>query len=128
MNGWMYSDDGALGSGSAAMHFSKDGQFEQPTRNPIFADCQWADGWPLAADLPARNLLVYQSDSNMARFCIARHGSARRPPPTLVLPGAALPGGIKMVFVDGHVEAVKLENLWQMYWSRGYVPPVKRPL
>ena len=64
----------------------------------------------------------------MARFCIARHGSVRRPPPTLVLPGAPLVGGINMVFIDGHVEAVKLENLWQMYWSRGYVPPVKRPL
>ncbi len=128
MNGWMYSNDGNLGYGSEAMHFSKEGQFEQPTKNPVFADCQWADGWPEATDLPARNLLVYQSDSDMARFCIARHGSVRRPPPTLVLPGAPLPGGINMVLVDGHVEAVKLGSLWQQYWHRGYAPPATRPL
>ena len=28
MNGWMYSDEGSLGSGSGALHFSKEGQFK----------------------------------------------------------------------------------------------------
>ena len=127
MNGWTYSDEGNLGSGSDAFHFSKEGQFQQPTKNPVFADEAWADGWPMETDAPARDLLADQSGSMMARFCISRHGSAHRPPPRNVPAGASLPGGINMVFVDGHVEAVKLDNLWQMYWHRDYVPPATRP-
>jgi hypothetical protein len=30
-------------------------------------------------------------------------------------------------FYDGHVEQVKLERLWSLYWHKDYVPPVKRP-
>jgi prepilin-type N-terminal cleavage/methylation domain-containing protein len=127
MNGWTYSGEGDLGYGDGTKHFSKEGQFQMPTKNPAFADCAWADGWPAATDVPARDLLADQSGSMMARFCIARHGSARRPPPRQVAPGAPLPGGINMVFVEGHVEAVKLDNLWQIYWHRGYVPPATRP-
>ncbi|MBI4323959.1 MAG: type II secretion system protein [Chloroflexi bacterium] len=126
MNGWMYSAEGDVGFGDASLHFSKEGQFQQPTRHPVFADCAWADGWPQATDTPARNLLVDRG-SMMARFCIARHGSARRPPPTLVPPGSVLAGAINMVFVDGHVETVKLENLWQIYWHQKYAPPATRP-
>jgi prepilin-type N-terminal cleavage/methylation domain-containing protein len=126
MNGWTYSDEGSLGSGGDDQHFSKEGQFQMPTRNPVFADCAWADGWPTASDLPARDLLADQTGTMMARFCIGRHGSARRPPPK-VAAGAPLPGSIHIVFVEGHVEAVKLDNLWQMYWHRGYVLPATRP-
>ena len=28
---------------------------------------------------------------------------------------------------DGHVELVKLDDLWQLYWHRGYQPPAQRP-
>jgi prepilin-type processing-associated H-X9-DG protein len=38
-----------------------------------------------------------------------------------------LPGAINMVMVDGHVELVKLERLWELYWHTGYVPPGRRP-
>ena len=37
-----------------------------------------------------------------------------------------LPGAINVSFWDGHVEQVKLEGLWQLYWHRDYVPPAKR--
>jgi len=126
MNGWMYSVEGNIGWGDGALHFSKEGQFQQPTQNPVFADCAWADGWPEAADRPARNLLV-DTSSMMARFCIGRHGSVGRPPPRVVPAGSRLPGAINMVFVDGHVETVKLENLWQLQWHQKFVPPATRP-
>jgi hypothetical protein len=32
-----------------------------------------------------------------------------------------------MGFADGHVEAVKLQNLWTLYWHKGWVPPATRP-
>ena len=129
MNAWMYSPEGDLGSGSASDHFSKDGQFQQPTKIPVFADCAWPDGWPMANDVPARNLLNGDdgSGSMMARFCISRHGSARRPPPVKVPAGSVLPGAINVVFADGHVDTVVLENLWQLYWHQNYVVPPKRP-
>src|SRR5258706_15499155 len=38
-----------------------------------------------------------------------------------------LPGAINMGMFDGHVELVKLENLWNYYWHFNYVPPSKRP-
>jgi prepilin-type N-terminal cleavage/methylation domain-containing protein/prepilin-type processing-associated H-X9-DG protein len=128
MNGWMYSEEGEIGFGSRSLHFTKDGQFQQPTRNPVFADCAWADGWPQATDTPARNLLTgdENSSSMIARFCIARHGSMKSPP-TLVRAGNVLPGAVHMVFADGHVEGVKLEDLWRIYWHRDYVPPSPRP-
>jgi len=126
MNGWLYSVEGDLGLGNPLWHFSKEGQFQQPTKLPVFADCQWADAWPDATDRPAKNLLVDQS-SMMARFCIGRHGSVRRPPPTFVPGTSRLPGAIHMVFVDGHVGTVKLEDLWQLYWRQKYEPPATRP-
>jgi prepilin-type N-terminal cleavage/methylation domain-containing protein len=127
MNGWLYSSvEGDPGMGNPFQHFSKEGQFQQPTKLPVFADCVWADGWPEATDRPARNLM-FDNSSFMARFCIARHGSAPRPIPTFVPGSSRLPAGINMVFVEGHVETVKLENLWQLYWHQKYVPPATRP-
>jgi len=38
-----------------------------------------------------------------------------------------LPGAINAVFTDGHIESVRLEDLWGLYWHKGYVPPSQRP-
>jgi prepilin-type processing-associated H-X9-DG protein len=38
-----------------------------------------------------------------------------------------LPGAINMGMADGHTELVKLENLWDFYWHRDWLPPVVRP-
>jgi hypothetical protein len=32
-----------------------------------------------------------------------------------------------MAFCDGHVEVVKLDDLWQLYWHEDYKLPAKRP-
>jgi prepilin-type processing-associated H-X9-DG protein len=63
----------------------------------------------------------------MQRFCIARHGSTPGSKQITVPAGGRLPGAINMVFVDGHVEAVLLEQLWTLAWHRGYIVPAKRP-
>jgi prepilin-type processing-associated H-X9-DG protein len=58
---------------------------------------------------------------------IPRHGSR----PTQISrnwpPDARLPGAINVGFFDGHVEQVRLERLWQLYWHKDYEPPAKRP-
>jgi len=38
-----------------------------------------------------------------------------------------LPGALNTGMADGHVELVKLENLWQCAWHRDWVAPSKRP-
>jgi prepilin-type processing-associated H-X9-DG protein len=38
-----------------------------------------------------------------------------------------MPGTINVSFADGHVEQVKLDELWSFTWSRVFVPTSKRP-
>jgi prepilin-type processing-associated H-X9-DG protein len=38
-----------------------------------------------------------------------------------------LPGTIDMGFVDGHVEQVKLQELWNYPWHLNWVVPPMRP-
>jgi hypothetical protein len=89
----------------------------------------WVDAWPLATDKPARNL--YEGDGvsgGIGRYCIARHGiSSPRGAPRKMAPGDPLPGAVGMALMDGHVETVKLDKLWDLYWHRNYVPPATRP-
>jgi len=72
---------------------------------PLFGDGMWVDAWPRSTDPPPSN--SFDGDggevASMHRFCIARHGKA-----------------INMSFVDTHIEVVRLEELWQQYWHRGY--------
>lgn len=49
------------------------------------------------------------------------------PAATHCITNATLPGAINRVFVDGHLETVRLENLWQVYWHQKYVPPAAWP-
>lgn len=83
----------------------------------------------MATDRPARNLLTggIGAETMIGRFCIARHGSRPDPIPKSVAPGASMPGSINAVFVEGHTESVRLDDLWNLYWHRSYVPPAKRP-
>jgi len=59
---------------------------------------------------------------------IPRHGSVPSAGALAdVDPGGNLPGAIDAMFYDGHVEQVKLENLWNLHWNMNWVVPAKRP-
>jgi prepilin-type processing-associated H-X9-DG protein len=92
-------------------------------------DAVWPDLWPVATSPPARDL--YTGDrlsGRMGRCTIGRHLTASpKSAPRNVPPGQKLPGGIAMSFADGHVEMVRLENLWQLYWHKNYQAPAVRP-
>jgi prepilin-type N-terminal cleavage/methylation domain-containing protein/prepilin-type processing-associated H-X9-DG protein len=109
-------------------------EIEKPSLTPAFADA--ADFWyvwPTADDLPAANLVTGRRsllgfvDGGMAAFAIPRHGSRPSVAPTEHPPEELLPGAINVGFYDGHVEPVRLEELWQLDWHRDYEPPPKRP-
>jgi hypothetical protein len=38
-----------------------------------------------------------------------------------------MPGAVDVSCTDGHVQKVKLDDLWQLTWHLNYVPPAKRP-
>jgi prepilin-type N-terminal cleavage/methylation domain-containing protein/prepilin-type processing-associated H-X9-DG protein len=122
INGWCYT---GMGSGE---YYGKDTAITRPTLTPYFSDCVWVDGWPEQTDTPARNLYTGADNNSMQRFTIARHGlSGPTAAPRNVAPGAILVGKINMGFADGHVEPVKLQNLWTLYWHKDWVPPATRP-
>jgi prepilin-type N-terminal cleavage/methylation domain-containing protein len=123
-NSWLYT-----GLEKDPKYFEKESGIESPVLTPGFGDAMWVDAWPLASDSPSRNL--YEGDGvagGIGRFCIARHaaGSARGAP-RKVAAGERLAGAVNLEFMDGHVETVKLERLWDFNWHRGYKAPDKRP-
>ena len=127
-NGWLYSDKVIRGDVPNADRypFGKEAGIQNPSLTPVFADSIWVDAWPYETDTPARNLFTGQyQPAGMARQTIARHASGNIP--QNVQPGQKLPGGINVVFADGHAELVKLDNLWNLYWHRNYRVPAQRP-
>ena len=126
MNGWLYSPQGE-GIQDPAKHFAGETAYEFPAKTPIFADCNWADSWPLATDRPPRDVAAGGNSAMIQRYCIARHGSTPGGKPINVPAGAQLPGAIHGVFTDGHVELTRLQRLWSLAWHRGYQEPAKRP-
>ena len=132
INGWLYTVEGAQQYFSdRPKYFVKDTAIKSPSKTPFFMDAIWPDLWPdaTAASGPARNLYTGERNSGrMSRCTISRHlAGSPKAAPRNVPKGEKLPGGIIVSFADGHAEAVRLENLWQLYWHNGYVPPAVRP-
>ena len=93
-------------------------------------DALWPDLWPKPETAPQRPANLYDQDaqggSSLSRCLLARHGST---PAATALRSANLPypGAINMSFVDGHVDAVKLNALWNYYWYNGSTPRATPP-
>ena len=107
-NGWNHPD--MYGPGSA--HFDKLYQTPEegtPANAPLLADSLWVDGWPTESNAPPP---TYRggNNSSMARFCVDRHG-----------------GSINVVFNDGHVDVVSLQNLWTLEWHKEWKRPAVLP-
>ena len=132
MNSWLYTWEGAnQWFSDKSLYFLKDTAITTPSKTPFFMDAVWPDLWPDAKSHAALNLFtgdVGLDGGRMGRCTIARHlTSGPKAAPRNVPSGQKLPGGIAMSFADSHVEMVRLENLWQQYWHRGYQPPASRP-
>ncbi len=122
INSWCYS-----GLDTSPSYFDKEANVTTPAITPYFSDSIWIDGGPLEADTPARNLYTGSDNEDMERITIARHGINPGNAPRNVPPGTFLVGMINLGFVDGHVEAKRLEDLWNLTWRRGWVQPNPRP-
>jgi prepilin-type N-terminal cleavage/methylation domain-containing protein/prepilin-type processing-associated H-X9-DG protein len=108
--------------------YGKDSAITSTAQTPEFADCIRFGAAPLVTDTPARNLYTGASSPEIGRMTIARHQiPSPQGAPQNVPAGQKMPGAVGMSFADGHVEIVKLENLWNYYWSKGWTIPNPRP-
>jgi len=113
--------------------FAKESQIIKPVRTPVFGDGNFPAAYPTALDLPPSDLYVgltpgvYPFVPSIEVFCLPRHGKRPIPVPRDWPPSQPLPGAVNVILFDGHAEPVKLDDLWQLYWHVGYVPPPKRP-
>jgi prepilin-type N-terminal cleavage/methylation domain-containing protein/prepilin-type processing-associated H-X9-DG protein len=125
INGWFYSGDPPVEDPKRT--FGGDADVVSPTLTPFFADGVWVDAWPTEKDRPARNLDTGDNgEGEMMIVAIPRHGSVGAPPTHFNVKDT-LPGKVNVSFADNHVESVRLEDLWNLYWHKSYQPPAKRP-
>jgi prepilin-type N-terminal cleavage/methylation domain-containing protein/prepilin-type processing-associated H-X9-DG protein len=116
----------------ADKYFFGEADVVQPTLTPVVCDSTWYYFFPFTISLPATNLRTGDVGAGpppgaMYPITIPRHGSRPSPVPTNHQWADPLPGAINVAFVDGHQETARLEGLWQLYWSKDWQPPAKRP-
>ena len=125
INGWLYSGNTPLYDPNKT--FKNEAEVRRTTLTPFFADGVWVDAWPTEKDQPAHNLDTGDNGvGEMGIVCIPRHGTMK-PAPTRFSLKDTLPGSVNVVFADSHAQNVRLEDLWNLYWHKSWIPPAKRP-
>jgi prepilin-type N-terminal cleavage/methylation domain-containing protein/prepilin-type processing-associated H-X9-DG protein len=102
-------------------------QVTRPELTPVLADGRVWKTYPRPTDSPPKNLVEDVYGSDMAQIALPRHGNRPDSIPTYWPNNQPLLGAVNVSFFDGHVELVKLDNLWQLYWYPDYQAPLKRP-
>jgi len=127
-NSWL---SGGIGNTNAYPNgaYKNDVSVQNSTLTPMFFDAYFINCDPIEGDSPSTGTSgsgynLYNGNASlaqegMARLTVARHGLSSAP--RSLTKGSALPGTINMGFTDGHAENLKLENLWTLYWHRGWV-------
>jgi prepilin-type N-terminal cleavage/methylation domain-containing protein/prepilin-type processing-associated H-X9-DG protein len=128
-NGWLYDRATYAGSAHPELMMSKASMIQKPSQTPVFCDAVWVDMWPLETDPPSDDLYYGSPDQpGMPRCTIARHEDGNPAgAPRVFDTRQRLPGALNVGMADGHVELVKIENLWQCYWHLNWTPPATRP-
>jgi prepilin-type N-terminal cleavage/methylation domain-containing protein/prepilin-type processing-associated H-X9-DG protein len=113
--------------------FAKPESVRKPSQTPFFTDAVWWNEWPLENNPPALDLSQGQwyDIGGMQRCTIWRHGGRTATSPVRLikdLQGWHIPpaAAINVGFADGHAQAVRVKDLWSLYWHddwRGVNPP-----
>jgi prepilin-type N-terminal cleavage/methylation domain-containing protein/prepilin-type processing-associated H-X9-DG protein len=127
LNGFFYiKDDFSL----QANHFTSESSVTQPSLTAMFSDAFWVDFWPAETDRPAMDLYADTDAPNigLSRIAMPRHAAAMGKAPRNHPTSQKLPGAVDLAFADGHVDTVRLDQLWtKVIWHRNWVMPAKRP-
>lgn len=149
INGWIYDENS--NPNQKPTHFVPDdpggsyfqGNIKHTSETPLFSDGVWPDVWPhndlgyvdtaigggIIANLYSPTIGPPTStgpqSAPIQRVLIVRHGSQSpeaAPRSIKVAKATVIPGAINVVFADGHVELIKLNDLWQLYWNGNSIP------
>jgi prepilin-type N-terminal cleavage/methylation domain-containing protein len=111
--------------------FPSESAVTRPSITPVFGDAVVSGARPVPESVPARNLYYpnIMDAESMGQYTLARHGARGPAKGSLpVAPGQPLaPWVNNIVCYDGHVERIKLDNLWKLYWHARWDPPDVRP-
>jgi prepilin-type N-terminal cleavage/methylation domain-containing protein len=109
-NGWMANPTPGEDAGDpvATNYWRKLTVAGRMANAPLFGDCVWQGTNPTPGDAPPTASGTCQVDATMPCFCIPRH-PGRDPE--------------DMAFIDGSASWVGLRQLWQLPWSKNWVPP-----
>ena len=108
--------------------FRTESQVQHPVWTPVVADGIWFAAFPHWTDPPPTDLFHGNAyGPGMQVFAVPRHGRRPNSLPAYWPPEQPLPGAVNVGFFDGHVELVKLDRLWQLYWHASYEPGGTRP-
>jgi hypothetical protein len=109
--------------------FPKPASVQKLSQTPLFFDENFFDTFPLETDSAAPDLYYGQKPAGtagggrgMGCCTILHHGGPTASSSVPYKSGHALSGGINMGFDDGHVELVKLKNLWTYTWHLNWNP------
>ncbi|HYV29470.1 MAG TPA: type II secretion system protein [Candidatus Eisenbacteria bacterium] len=126
-NAWL-DDDPYDADGPRSWFFLRTSAVLRPTRVPVFVDAIAFFLEGRETDVPSINLYQPPLYIGIGTCLIYRHGSAPPSQAPRALASNFLPGLINGGFVDGHVEGLKLEELWQWEWHNNWNPAlVKSP-
>ena len=109
-NGWMANPPAGADAGDpvATNYWRKLTVAGRMANAPLFGDCVWQGTNPTPGDTPPVQPGDCAVDATMPCFCIPRH-PGRDPE--------------DMTFIDGSASWVGLRQLWQLPWSKNWVPP-----
>jgi hypothetical protein len=111
--------------------FVTENQMSRPDLTPVAVDGREWTLFPRETDMPPSNLVTGDyaavNVDGMSVAALPRHGNRPRPVPTKWPSNLPLPGAVDVGFYDGHCELIKPDNLWQLYWTSDWKPPLKRP-
>jgi len=126
-NAWLYAGGWPAGWADANLAFKKEGDITTSATTPVLGDSVWVDAWPKADQRPSFNAYFGWNDGGMGRYVIPRHASGATASRTTAAANSPLRGAVNMVYADGHADQVRLPQLWQLTWHKGYVPPPNPP-
>ncbi len=128
-NMWCYSDLKAFpGTGIPSpdvdlFAFVKESAVVSASKTPLFADSVWVDFAMRTNHTLGTDLYDGWWDSNpgpigLGAITIARHGGKGASAAPRNFTGNILPGRNNVGFLDGHAEAIRLNDLKSLYWNK----------
>jgi len=137
INGWLSVNHTPVDS-YPQFFFKKEADLQAPAAIPLLQDSIWYYVFPLETDPTLNPANLYDGYyghrdpciHTMGLCLIDRHNNRPAASAPTAYPysrGKVLPGVINMGFADNHAELVKLNNLWNYTWHRGWVTPSPHP-